>query len=98
MSEDSTDVTFLEEIKAALGTRNRKIEVLWYISAERVQHIPLALIEDITHCPSLVADACRLQGGGLLFVIYASRTTQDKVEEMLGALGALYGIIPAEVV
>ena len=92
----SDESGFVEEIQAALG--NQRPLTCWYISATLVDQVPLETFENITSEPSLFAEVIRLHSGGCLVVIHAARTGQDAVEEMLGALGALYGITPAEVV
>lgn len=87
---------FIDAIQAELG--GRQPIVLWYISAELADNLPISLIENLTSCPSLIMDVGRVTGGGILISVFAARCTPAHLEEMLGALGALSGILPAEVV
>lgn len=83
-----------EMIRAQLG--GRVPEILWYISPELVDKLPLDTIEALTYESKLWLEAERMQNGGLLILVLASQTSTDKVEVMLGALGALNHITPSE--
>ena len=100
-----TKAKALEEAEKAFPTRmiraqlaGRNPEILWYLSPNVVDRLPLDTIDALTSEPKLMIYAERLQNGGLIIMVFASQAPINEVEEMLSAIGALYSAPTNEVV